>query len=102
MFPKHIQTSLGEIVRNGKSINIIQTNCDKTAAQDKSLPRNAYLVVYSEDGEEKFDIVCGLQVDIFDHYHDQNKQVRSYRMDGRDDQPEVLGLPSKGFGKEKK
>ena len=23
-------------------------------------------------------------------------------MDGRDDQPEVLGLPSKGFGKEKK
>ena len=34
------------------------------------------MVVYSEDGEEKFDIVCGLQVDIFDHYHDQNKQVR--------------------------
>ena len=56
----------------GKGINIIQTNCDKTVAQDKSLPRNAYLVVYSEDGEEKFDIVCSLQVDIFDHYHDQN------------------------------
>ena len=35
------------------------------------------MVVYSEDGEEKFDIVCGLQVDIFDHYHDQNKQVRT-------------------------
>lgn len=86
----------------GKGINIIQTNCDKTAAQDKSLPRNAYLVVYSEDGEEKFDIVCGLQVDIFDHYHDQNKQVRAIEWTDGTINPKFWGYQAKDSGKKKK
>ena len=54
----------------GKGINIINVNCDPSAADDKSLPRDSYLVTYGDNGEQKHDIVQGLQSDIFDHYWD--------------------------------
>ena len=51
----------------GKGINIIHVNCDPSAADDKSLPRDSYLVTYGDNNEQKHDIVQGLQSDIFDH-----------------------------------
>ena len=60
----------------GKGINIIHINCDPSFADDKSLPRDSYLVTYGDQGEERFDVVQGLQGDIFDHYWDKFRDVR--------------------------
>jgi hypothetical protein len=60
----------------GKGINIIYTNCDASLANDKSLPRDSYLVTYGDNGEQKFDIVQGLRSDIFDQYWDKYRDVR--------------------------
>lgn len=63
----------------GKSINIINVNCDPIAAKDKSLPRDSYLVTYGDNGEKKHDLVQGLQPDIFDHYWDKYRDVRGIK-----------------------
>jgi len=63
----------------GKGINIIHINCDSSFADDKTLPRDSYLVTYGDNDEEKFDVVQGLRSDIFDHYWDKYRDVR--RMD---------------------
>ena len=55
----------------GKGINIIQTNCTPEDAKDTSLPRDSYLVTYGDNGVEKYDIVQGLKLDIFDQYWDK-------------------------------
>jgi len=60
----------------GKGINIIHMNCDPSAAQDRSLPRDTYLVTYGDNDEEKYDIVQGLKLDIFDHYWDKYRDFR--------------------------
>jgi len=60
----------------GKSINIIHVNCEPSVADDKSLPRDSYLIAYGDNGIEKFDIVQGLRSDIFDHYWDKYRDVR--------------------------
>jgi hypothetical protein len=53
------------------SMKIIQTDCDPSLAEDRSLPTSAYLVEYTQDGMTHFDIVMAAkQVDIFDHYWD--------------------------------
>ena len=55
----------------GKDINLIHEDCDPTVAEDKSLPTNAFLIEYLQDGVTKFDLVTALKtVDIFDHYWD--------------------------------
>jgi len=55
----------------GKDVNQIHADCDPTVAEDKSLPTNAFLVEYLQDGITKFDIVTALKtVDIFDFYWD--------------------------------
>lgn len=52
-------------------MKIIHEDCDPTLAQDKSLPYNAYLIEYLQDGLTKFDITLGYkQVEIFDYYYD--------------------------------
>jgi len=52
-------------------LKIIHEDCDPTLAQDKSLPYNAYLIEYLQDGLTKFDITLGYkQVEIFDYYYD--------------------------------
>jgi len=61
----------------GKSINIIHVNCEPSVADDKSLPRDSYLITYGDNDIEKFDIVQGLRSDIFDHYWDKYRDVRS-------------------------
>ena len=48
------------------SLNIIHEKCEKSAADDKSLPRNAYLVTYVEKDKMTYDIVMAdSKVDIF-------------------------------------
>ena len=39
------------------SCNIIHEKCEKSAADDKSLPRNAYLVTYVVEDKITYDIV---------------------------------------------
>ena len=59
----------------GKGIKVIQSDCDPTLAQDKTLPNNAYLVEYLQDGVTKFDIVMAAKtVDIFDEYYDMYRK----------------------------
>ena len=42
------------------SVNIIHEKCEKKAAEDKTLPRNAYLVTYVEKDKMTYDIVLSL------------------------------------------
>jgi hypothetical protein len=68
----------------GGKVNIIHRDCDKSVSKDKSLPLDSYIVSYSDDGIEKYDIVQGTQVSIFDHYYDEYRNVISMKWtDGR-------------------
>ena len=70
----------------GKGCKIIQADCDPSAADDKSLPTNSFLVEYLQDGMTKFDIVMAAkQVDIFDDYWDKyrNDFVTMSQTEGR-------------------
>lgn len=68
----------------GGKINIIHRDCDKSVSKDKSLPLDSYLVSYSDNGVEKYDIVQGTQVSIFDYYYDEYRNVISMKWtDGR-------------------
>tara|TARA_B100000686_G_C16645909_1_gene892776 strand:- start:227 stop:541 length:315 start_codon:yes stop_codon:yes gene_type:complete len=54
----------------GMGCSIIKTGCTPDAANDKTLPTNAYLLELKKDGETWFDIVMGESVGIFDTYYD--------------------------------
>ena len=54
----------------GMGCSIIKTGCTPDAAEDKTLPTNAYLLELKKDGETWFDIVMGESVGIFDTYYD--------------------------------
>ena len=57
------------------SCNIIHEKCEKAAADDKSLPRNAYLVTYVCEDKVTYDIVIAdSKVDVFDEYWDKHKE----------------------------
>ena len=57
------------------SCNIIHEKCEKSAADDKSLQRNAYLVTYVEKDKMTYDIVMAdSKVDVFDQYWDKYKE----------------------------
>lgn len=58
-----------------KGIKMIYSDCDPSTSQDRTLPTNAYLVEYLQDGVTHFDIVsCQKQVEIFDEYYDKYKK----------------------------
>ena len=58
-----------------KGLKVINTDCDPTLSEDRSLPSNAYLVEYLQDGVTHFDIVsCQKMVEIFDEYYDKYKK----------------------------
>jgi hypothetical protein len=62
------------------SVNIIHGDCDPSAAKNKELPRNSYLVSYGVDGELQYDVVqCGSQFDIFNYYWDKYRDVRGIK-----------------------
>lgn len=49
----------------------IYSDCDPSVREDRTLPCNAFLIEYLQDGMTKFDVVmAGKQVEIFDHYWD--------------------------------
>tara|TARA_B100001250_G_scaffold367996_1_gene350371 strand:+ start:588 stop:863 length:276 start_codon:yes stop_codon:yes gene_type:complete len=57
------------------SVNIIHEKCEKKAAEDKTLPRNAYLVTYVEKEKITYDVVMADgKSDIFDQYYDKYKE----------------------------
>ena len=57
------------------SLNVIHAKCEKAAADDPSLPRNAYLVTYVVEDKITYDIVMADgRVDIFDEYWDKYKE----------------------------
>ena len=48
------------------------SDCDPTVADDRTLPTNAFLIEYLQDGMTKFDIVMSSKkVEIFDWYWDR-------------------------------
>jgi hypothetical protein len=57
-------------VINSYGCKVIHTGCSKAAAEDKTLPNNAYLLTLVKGEETWHDIVMGMQADIFDAYYD--------------------------------
>ena len=51
-------------------VTVIYSNCEPIAADDKSLPSSSYLVTCKDGEDQWYDIVLGLQVPIFDAYHE--------------------------------
>ena len=56
-----------------------------------SLPRDSYLVTYGDNTEERFDVVQGLQSDIFDHYWDKYRDVRGMKWTDGKANPKMWG-----------
>lgn len=51
--------------------------CEKEMAEDKSLPRDSYLITFEEDGKIFYDIVrASSRVEIFDFYYDLNINIK--------------------------
>ena len=61
---------IADINGRGMGCVIIKTGCTPDAADDKTLPTNAYLLELKKDGDTWFDIVMGESVGIFDTYYD--------------------------------
>ena len=59
-----------QINEAGMGCSIIKTGCTPDAADDKTLPTNAYLLELKVKDDTWFDIVMGESVGIFDTYYD--------------------------------
>ena len=59
-----------DINNAGRGCSSIKTGCTPDAADDKTLPTNAYLLELKKDNETWFDIVMGEAVGVFDTYYD--------------------------------
>ena len=57
------------------SVIVIATNCEPSAAKDKTLPRNSYLIKCEKEETLWYDIVMGFTVDIFNAYYDKYGNV---------------------------
>ena len=67
-------------------VSIIRENCQKSEANDMSLPYTAYLVTYKVNGELRYDITMSSKTTaLFDHYYDMYKKdfIRFDQTDGR-------------------
>lgn len=59
-------------------MNIIHKDCDPILSEDKTLPRNSYIVSYKNEEYIKYDIVqSNSKVEIFDKYWDEYRNVLS-------------------------
>ena len=86
----------------GKGINIIHVDCDPSAANDKSLPRDSYLVTYGDSDGVKHDIVQGLQGDIFDQYWDKYRDFRGMEWTEGTVNPKMWGYQASSEKKKKR
>lgn len=60
---------------------VFKADCSPRDADDKSLPKNSYLVTYIENDELKYDIVISnKRVSIFDFYYDQLKSLKNSKV----------------------
>jgi len=59
-----------DINNAGRGCSIIKTGCTPDAADDKTLPTNAYLLELKKGDDTWFDIVMGEAVGVFDTYYD--------------------------------
>lgn len=76
-------------------INIIHRDCEQSAAKDKSLPLDSYIVSYKFKDRILYDIVQGTQVSIFDYYYDQYKNFISMKWTDGNVNPKLYGQSSK-------
>lgn len=54
---------------------VVHEKCEKTAAKDKSLPVNSYLVTYLLEDKLTYDIViCNKRANAFDIYWDKYRE----------------------------
>lgn len=51
-------------------VTVIHADCSVQDAKNKTLPTTSYLVTCNDGEETWYDIVMGLQVPIFDSYHE--------------------------------
>jgi len=78
-------------------MKIIQSDCDASIAQDRTLPNNAFLIEYIEGDITKFDLaMSSKQVEIFDHYYDKYKKdlINITQSEGRVN-PKLWGIEVK-------
>ena len=59
-----------DINNASRGCSIIKTGCTPDAANDKTLPTNAYLLELKKGSDTWFDLVMGESVGIFDTYYD--------------------------------
>lgn len=76
-------------------INIIHRDCEQSAAKDKTLPLDSYIVSYKYKDRILYDIVQGTQVAIFDHYYDQYGNFLSMKWTDGKVNPKLYGQTSK-------
>ena len=56
-------------------MKIINENCERELASDRTLPYNAYLVTYEVDAVMAYDlIISDKKMDIFDYYWDKYRE----------------------------
>ena len=56
-------------------VKIIHEKCEKSAANDTKLPKNAYLITYVVEDKLTYDIaMADGKVELFDHYWDTYKE----------------------------
>ena len=67
---KLTEEQIVDINNAGRGCTIIMTGCTPDAADDKTLPTNAYLLELKKENDTWFDIVMGESVGIFDTYYD--------------------------------
>lgn len=84
-----------QVKKNG--VTILVEDCDRSFAQDKTLPRNSYLVTYEYNGFIHYDIVqANARVKIFDSYYDRiGNGIKSIDWTDGTVNPRIYGEPAK-------
>lgn len=82
---------------------ILHQNCDPEMANDKSLPRDSFIVTYLNEEQVCYDIVkSGSQVDVFDYYHDKSYTVKAIKWTEGAIHPKMYGYVPKDTKKKKR
>ena len=82
---------------------MINEDCDQSAAQNRELPLNSYIVAYEVDGQLKYDVVqSDSQVHIFDLYWDKYRSVRGMKWTNGKVNPKVWNYQPPAESKRKR
>lgn len=85
-------------------MKILHQDCTPEVANDRSLPCNAYLVTYQDDGVKKYDLViANKKVEIFDYYWDRYREdLLSFKQSEGRLNPKLWNIQPKSTDKKKK